>query len=113
MQMLVCIIALVATLAVALTGCAPTSSSESERHPTPTAPAETQVVLSSLATPPAMPATDCSHLPLGGFGDVWRNGQVRPRLGCAVAPAEAVTGTEAYLCCMHAIGCARCVCLSP
>ena len=33
--------------------------------------------------------------------DVWRNDQVWPRLGCAVAPAEAVAGSEAYLCCGH------------
>jgi len=37
-------------------------------------------------------------MPLGGFYDVWRNEQVWPRLGCAVAPAETITGTEAYLC---------------
>jgi hypothetical protein len=37
-------------------------------------------------------------MPLGGFNDVWRNEQVYPRLGCAVAPAEAVAGTETYLC---------------
>jgi hypothetical protein len=37
-------------------------------------------------------------MPLGGFNDVWRNEQVYPRLGCAVAPAEAVSGTETYLC---------------
>jgi hypothetical protein len=37
-------------------------------------------------------------MPLGGFYDVWRNEQVWPHLGCAVAPAEPVTGTEAYLC---------------
>ena len=37
-------------------------------------------------------------MPLGGFYDVWHNEQVWPRLGCSVAPAEAVTGTETYLC---------------
>ncbi len=37
-------------------------------------------------------------MPLGGFRDVWQNEQVWPRLGCALAPAEAVSGTEAYLC---------------
>jgi len=37
-------------------------------------------------------------MPLGGFNDVWRNGQVYPRLGCAVASAETAIGTEAYLC---------------
>jgi len=40
----------------------------------------------------------CPHIPLGGFYDVWQNERVRPRLGCAVAPALAVSGTEAYLC---------------
>jgi len=48
---------------------------------------------SSLAPP-----SNCPHIPLGGFYDVWRNEQVWPRLGCAVAAAEAITGTEAYLC---------------
>jgi len=42
-------------------------------------------------------------MPLGGFNDVWRNEQVWPRLGCAVAPAEVVAGTEAYLYCAHSI----------
>jgi hypothetical protein len=42
-------------------------------------------------------------MPLGGFANVWQNEQVWPRLGCAVAAAEPVTGTEAYLCCMHSI----------
>lgn len=42
-------------------------------------------------------------MPLGGFKDVWRNEQVGPRLGCAEAPAEIITGTEAYLACLHAI----------
>jgi hypothetical protein len=37
-------------------------------------------------------------MPLGGFNDVWRDQQVYPRLGCAVAPAEIATGTEVYLC---------------
>jgi len=42
-------------------------------------------------------------MPLGGFYDVWRNEQVWPRLGCAVTSAEAVTGTEAYLCSGHSL----------
>lgn len=37
-------------------------------------------------------------MPLGGFYEVWRNQPVWSRLQCAVAPAEAITGTEAYLC---------------
>lgn len=37
-------------------------------------------------------------MPLGGFGDVWRDEQVWPRLGCAIEPSEAVSGTEVYLC---------------
>lgn len=37
-------------------------------------------------------------MPVGGFNDVWRDEQVYPRLGCAEAPAESATGTEAYLC---------------
>lgn len=46
---------------------------------------------------------NCPHQPLGGFGAVWANEQVYPRLWCAVAPAEPVSGTEAYLCCAHSL----------
>ena len=49
-------------------------------------------------TPSDTPPSDCPHMPLGGFNDVWRNEQVYPRLGCAVAPADSVSGTETYLC---------------
>jgi hypothetical protein len=49
------------------------------------------------------PPPDCPHVPLAGFNDVWHNDQVWPRLGCAIAPAEAISGTEAYLRCMHSI----------
>lgn len=27
-----------------------------------------------------MPLSDCPHMPLGGFNDVWRDEQVHPRL---------------------------------
>ncbi len=51
----------------------------------------------------SLPDLNCSHTPLGGFYDVWSNPQVWPHLGCAVAPAEPVTGTEAYPACMHSL----------
>ena len=67
---------------------------------TPTTPPARTLTPSSYPTQQAaLPPSDCPHMPLGGFYDVWRNTQVWPRLGCAVAPAEPVTGTEAFLCC--------------
>jgi hypothetical protein len=87
------IIVLVALLIATSIGCVSSRSPASERPRTLTAPSATPTPTLS-DTPPS----DCSHVPLGGFNDVWRNGQVYPRLGCAVAPAETVTGTETYLC---------------
>jgi len=58
----------------------------------PSAPSPT-ISLTHSAAPP----TDCPHYPLGGFNDVWRRPEVYPRLGCAVAPSEAVSGTAANL----------------
>jgi hypothetical protein len=84
---------LIAVLIAAPTGCAPSRWPASERPRTRTAASST-----SASTLPDTPPSDCSYVPLGGFKDVWRNEQVHPRLGCAVAPAEAVTGTELYLC---------------
>jgi hypothetical protein len=52
----------------------------------------------SLVSPLTLPPSECPYEPEGGFMDVWRNEQVSPRLGCAVGPAERVTGTEVYLC---------------
>lgn len=53
---------------------------------------------------PIAPPSDCPHIPLGGFYDVWRNEQVWPRLGCAAEAAIPINGTEAYLCCpLHSI----------
>ncbi len=49
------------------------------------------------------PARDCAYTPTGGFLDVWKDPRVGPALGCAVAPAEPVTGSEAYLCCAHSL----------
>lgn len=97
------IIVLMTVLAATLTGCVPSNSPLSEHPWTPTAPSATRTPLSSPTILPGTPPSDCPHMPLGGFNDVWRNEQVYPRLGCAVAPAEVVTGTEAYLCCMHSI----------
>jgi hypothetical protein len=54
-------------------------------------------------TPPEPSPTDCPHMPLGGFSDVWRDAQVYPRLGCATDPVEPISGTEAYLCCTHSV----------
>jgi hypothetical protein len=72
---------------------APLPTSTSEPAPPPTAPTATPT-----PAPPGTPPSNCPHMPLGGFNDVWRNEQVYPGLGCAVAPAEAVSGTETYLC---------------
>jgi len=87
------IIALIIVLVTTSTGCVPSSSPSSDRLWTLTAP-------SAAPTPtlPDTPPSDCPHMPLGGFNDVWRNEQVYPRLGCAVTPAEIATGTETYLC---------------
>lgn len=87
------IIVLVAVLVATSTGCAASGPPTSERPWTLTAP-------SAPPTPtlPDTPPSDCSHVPPGGFNDVWRNEQVYPRFGGAVAPAEAVTGTETCLC---------------
>ena len=97
------IIILVTMLVATLTGCVPSNSPPSEHPWTPTAPTETRTPSLSPITLSVAPPSDCPHMPLGGFDGVWRNEQVWPRLGCAVAPAEPVTGTEAYLCCMHSI----------
>ena len=92
----VCICTLV--LAVALVAC------RSSALPSPTPPEDTWAAdVLPTSTPPGPPPTDCPHMPLGGFNDVWRDVQVYPRLGCATDPAEPISGTEAYLCCMHSI----------
>ncbi len=91
-------IGILAALAAA-TGCAPSTSPPPEHRWTPTAPIETRPLVESPVAPPS----SCPHVPLGGFDDVWRSDQVWPRLGCAIAPAEAVGGTEAYLCCLHSV----------
>lgn len=92
------VMGLMTLLVVSLTTCTPSNPLLSEhpwRSPVPTEmPLLSPHPIQSYTTLPS----DCLHVPLGGFYDVWRNEQVWPRLGCAVAPAEAVTGTEAYLC---------------
>lgn len=95
------IIGPLAALVVTLTGCAPSLMPTSEHTWTLDVPAEAQTPSLSPTLLSAVPPSDCPHVPLGGFNDVWRNEQVWPYLGCAVAPAEAITGTEAYLCCEH------------
>jgi hypothetical protein len=89
---------LMTILVVASNGCVSSSSPASERPWTLTLP-----IAAPIPTLPGTPPSDYPHMPLGGLNDVWRNEQVYPRLGCAVAPAETVRGTEAYLCCMHSI----------
>ena len=86
--------ALVASLAM----CFPSSLPLLERPPTTTMPTEIPTPIAIPTSESLAPPSNCLHMPLGGFYDVWRNEQVWPRLGCAVAPAETITGTEAYLC---------------
>lgn len=88
------VIGLMMVLVDSLVTCLPSSLPLSEHPPTPSL----HLTHSSVALP-----SNCPHMPLGGFYDVWRNEQVWPRLGCAVTPAEAVTGTEAYLCSAHSL----------
>jgi hypothetical protein len=85
-----------------LTGCK-TPSAQPARQPLASATPQPTGLDPSRPSDTALPPSHCIHWPQGGFEDVWRNEQVWPTLGCAVAPAEAVTGTEAYLCCMHSI----------
>jgi hypothetical protein len=92
------VIACTLALAATWTGCLSLAS------PSPAPPEATRTVdVLPTPTPPDPPPTDCPHMPLGGFNDVWRDTQVYPRLGCATDPAEPISGTEAYLCCMHSI----------
>jgi len=58
----------------------------------PTAPSPASELAQTI-----VPPTNCPHYPLGGFNDVWRHPEVYPRLGCAVAPSEAISGTAANL----------------
>lgn len=92
------VIGLMMVLVASLTACLPSSLPLPEYPPTTTIP--TQIPTPSLHPTQSslVPPSNCPHTPLGGFYDVWRNEQVWPRLGCAVASAEAVSGTEAYLC---------------
>ena len=98
LRMRLLVIGLMMVLVASFATCVPSSLPLSERPPTTIMPTE-------IPTPSLHPTqssvglpSNCLHMPLGGFYDVWCNEQVWPRLGCAVAPAEAITGTEAYLC---------------
>ena len=91
-------IGLLVVLVVPLASCARSGLLPPEHPETPTVSIEGWTPSLSPTPLSALPSSDCPHMPLGGFYDVWRNEQVWPRLGCAVAPAEAVIGTEAYLC---------------
>lgn len=98
------VIELITVLGVTLAGCVPANAPVSAGPSwTPSIPTETPTPSLGATWSPVAPPSNCPHMPLGGFYDVWRNDQVWPRLGCAVAPAEAVTGTEAYLCCAHSL----------
>ena len=98
------VIELITLLGVTLVGCVsangPVSAGPSW---TPSIPTETLTPSLRATWSPVAPPSNCPHMPLGGFYDVWRNDQVWPRLGCAVAPAEAVAGSDAYLCCAHSL----------
>jgi len=88
---------LVVILVVLSSSCLCSERPSPEHARTATVAGEERVPAPSPTPSPGLPS-DCPHVPLGGFYDVWRDEQVWPRLGCAVAPAEAVSGTEAYLC---------------
>jgi len=92
------VIGLMMVLVVSLATCIPFNSPLPERPWTSPVPTETPTPSPHPTQSSLGPPSNCPHMPLGGFYDVWRNEHVWPRLGCAVAPAEAVTGTEAYLC---------------
>ena len=94
---------LIFVLASILTGCGSLSPVPPELPSEPSALIETPLPAPDSTLLPATLPSNCPHMPLGGFDEVWRNVQVWPRLGCAVAPAEIITGTEAYLACIHAI----------
>lgn len=92
-------IAIVAVLISASAGCVPPGPPAAER-PRTVAPPRT----APTATLSDVPPSDCPHVPLGGFYEVWRNEQVWPRLGCATEAAVPISGSEAYLCCnVHSI----------
>jgi hypothetical protein len=92
-------IVLLVLLVVPLASCALPDFLSSKVPETPSVSMEDGTSSPSSTPSSALPSSeDCPHRPLGGFYDVWRDEQVWPRLGCAVAPAEAVAGTEAYLC---------------
>jgi hypothetical protein len=90
--MLKLVVVVLGVLAAITTGCM-SSSPPPQPLSTPIPPGA-----SSTPGPPETPPSNCPHLPLGGFADVWRDEQVYPRLGCAVMPAEVAAGTELYLC---------------
>ena len=92
------VIGLTMVLVGSLVTCFPSRMTPSESLPTTTVPTEIPTPSPHPTYPSLVPPSNCPHMPLGGFYDVWRNEQVWPGLGCAVAPAEAATGTEAYLC---------------
>lgn len=85
-------------LAASLATCVPSSLPPLGCPPSTSMPTEVATPSLHPTQPSVGPPSNCPHMPQGGFYDVWRNEQVWPCLGCAVAPAEAVTGTEAYLC---------------
>jgi hypothetical protein len=98
------VIGLVMALVATLAGCVPSNLPPPEYPSMPTVPAGTPVPSLPPARLPVSPPSDCPHIPLGGFYDVWRNEQGWPRLGCALEAAIPIHGTEAYLCCpLHSI----------
>jgi len=91
-------------LVATLTGCVPSNSPPPEYPSMPTVPPGTPAPSLPPTQLPVSPPSNCPHIPLGGFYDVWHNEQVWPRLGCAVEAAIPINGTETYLCCpLHSI----------
>ena len=85
-------------LVMLLSSCLCPGRLSPEQTRTPTVASEERVPAPSPTPLSNLPPSNCLHMPLGGFYDVWCNEHVWPRLGCAIAPADAVTVTEAYLC---------------
>jgi hypothetical protein len=87
--------ALAGLLVILMAGCAGPVAIAPQPSPS-TASRDSPKASPSL--PSGYPPSDCLHTPEAGFLKVWSNAQVRPRLGCALAPSEYASGSEVYFC---------------